>query len=90
MNRISIVARKWLLTLHLLFSAIMLGVTIAFLMLSIKAAATDDEGVLKACYTSMHLLARTSIKASTVGGQASGPIAVLPCIRGVPSSEFIH
>jgi hypothetical protein len=64
--------RKWLLTLHLLFSAIMLGGAVAFLILSITAASTSDEGMLKACYTSMHVLAKTSVKASTIGALVTG------------------
>jgi hypothetical protein len=64
--------RKWLLILHLLFSAIMLGGAVAFLIMSITAANTSDEGVLKACYTSMHVLAKTSVKASTIGALVSG------------------
>jgi hypothetical protein len=64
--------RRWLLTIHLLFSAIMFGVAVAFLILSIAAANTSDEGVLKACYTSMHVLAKTSVKVSTIGTLVTG------------------
>jgi hypothetical protein len=64
--------RKWLLTLHLLFSAIMLGGAVAFLIMSITAASTSDEGMLKACYTMMHILAKTSVKASTIGALVTG------------------
>jgi hypothetical protein len=64
--------RKWLLILHLLFSAIMLGGAVAFLIMSITAASTSDVGMLKACYTSMHVLAKTSVKASTIGALVTG------------------
>ncbi|MBW7459347.1 hypothetical protein ACFOLF_08955 [Paenibacillus sepulcri] len=77
MHRISGGTKKWLLTLHLLFSAIMLGVTVAFLILSLVAASTSDEGVLKACYASMLLLAETSIRASTIGAVVTGVLLSL-------------
>ncbi|MDQ6598768.1 DUF2269 family protein [Bacillus salipaludis] len=72
MRRLSLTKRKWLLILHLLFSAIMLGVSIVFLILSITAANTNDVNVLKACYSSMHVLAKTSIRASTIGTVITG------------------
>jgi hypothetical protein len=50
----------------------MFGGAIAFLILSITAANTSDEGVLKACYTSMHVLANTSVRASTIGALVTG------------------
>jgi hypothetical protein len=64
--------RKWLLMFHLLFSAIMLGGAVAFLIMSITAASTSDEGMLKASYTIMHILAKTSVKVSTIGALVSG------------------
>jgi hypothetical protein len=64
--------RKWLLTFHLLFSAIMLGEAVAFLIMGITAASTSDEGMLKACYTMMHILAKTPVKASTIGALVTG------------------
>lgn len=72
MEKLSANRRKWLLVLHLLFSAIMLGVASAFLILSITAASTSDDGVLKACYSSMHVLAKTSVRASTIGAVVTG------------------
>ena len=72
MKKIGMTPKKWLLTLHILFSAIMFGVTITFLILSIAAATMTDEGVLKASYTSMHLLAKTSVRASTIGTVVTG------------------
>ncbi|AJY73524.1 hypothetical protein [Paenibacillus beijingensis] len=72
MVKLAVNGRRWLLTLHLLFVAIMFGVAIVFLILSITAANTNDEGVLKACYASMHLLAETSVRASTIGALVTG------------------
>lgn len=72
MKRIGLTKRKWLLILHLLFSAIMLGVAFVFLILSITAATTDDVDVLKACYSIMHVLAKTSVRASTIGTVVTG------------------
>jgi hypothetical protein len=64
--------RKWLLTFHILFSAIMLGGAVVFLIMSITAASTSDEGMLKACFTCMHILAKTSVKVSTIGALVTG------------------
>ncbi|MDR6999216.1 hypothetical protein [Neobacillus niacini] len=72
MKRLSLTKRKWLLILHLLFSAIMLGVSIVFLILSITAANTNNVGVLKACFSSMHVLAKTSVRVSTIGTVITG------------------
>ncbi|TJY42205.1 hypothetical protein E5161_09350 [Cohnella pontilimi] len=72
MEKISVAPRKWLLTLHLLFSAIMLGNAVAFLILSLTAAAVHDAEALKATYASMHVLARTSVRASTIGAVVTG------------------
>ncbi|MCM3117029.1 hypothetical protein M3610_17275 [Neobacillus sp. MER 74] len=66
MRKLNLTQRRWLLILHLLFAAIMFGVAIVFLILSITAANTNDAGMLKACYTSMHVLAKTSVRASTI------------------------
>ncbi|RAV09410.1 hypothetical protein [Paenibacillus contaminans] len=72
MKRLTITQKKWLLSAHILFSAIMFGVMIAFLILSITAAATKDESILEACYTGMLILAKTSVRASTIGTVATG------------------
>lgn len=72
MVKLSVAQRRWLLTIHLLFSAIMFGVAMVFLVLSIVAAGTEDEGILKACYASMHILAKTSVRASTIGTLVTG------------------
>jgi len=47
-------------------------VAVIFLTLSIIAGTTGDEGVLKACYTTMHLFAKTSVRASTIGTLVTG------------------
>lgn len=72
MGKISVTQRKWLLTVHLLFSAIMLGDAVVFLILSLTAATAHDTAVLKACYASMQVLARTSVRASTIGAVVTG------------------
>ncbi|MEQ4482139.1 hypothetical protein [Cohnella silvisoli] len=65
-------SRRVLLTLHLLFVAILFGVHVVLITVSLTAAVTSDESVLKACYTVMHLLAATSIRASTIGTVVTG------------------
>ncbi|MBV7506716.1 DUF2269 family protein [Bacillus sp. sid0103] len=72
MRKLNLTQRKWLIILHLLFAAIMFGVSIVFLILSITAANTNDAGVLKACYTIMHVLSKTSVRASTIGTVVTG------------------
>jgi ABC-type uncharacterized transport system permease subunit len=61
-----------MLTLHLVFAAIMLGNMVTFLILSITAAATDDIGVLKSCFTAMQVLAGSSVRAATIGTVVTG------------------
>ncbi|PTM59670.1 DUF2269 family protein [Desmospora activa] len=72
MGKLTVKQRKWLLSLHLLFAAILFGVTVAFLILTLTAANTRDPEVLQACYTSMHILAKTSVRASTIGTVVTG------------------
>ncbi|HEX7064036.1 MAG TPA: hypothetical protein VF199_03120 [Bacillales bacterium] len=72
MKKLSLTPKRWLLTLHLLFSAILLGTTVVFLVLSIVAISTDEQNVLNACFTVMHVLSRTSVKASTIGVVVTG------------------
>jgi len=69
---ISMKQKKWLLVLHLIFSAIMLGTSVVLLILSITAATVHEPGVLLACYTSMHVLSETSMRASTIGTIVTG------------------
>ncbi len=50
----------------------MLGTAFTFLILSLTAAATGDEGVLNACYRAMLILASSSVRASTIGTVVTG------------------
>jgi hypothetical protein len=72
MKKLSLRMRRVLLTLHLLFVAILFGVHVVLITLSLTAAFTDDESVLRACYTIMHLLATSSVRASTIGTVVTG------------------
>lgn len=64
--------KKILLTVHIVFAAIMLGVTVVFLVLSIAAAATRDPGLFQACYRIMFVLADSSLRVSTIGTTVTG------------------
>jgi hypothetical protein len=70
--RLSMRARKGLVTLHILFSAIMLGNMVTFLILSIISVTTADDRLLESCYAIMHVLSETSIRASTIGTTITG------------------
>lgn len=59
MYKLSIVQKRWLLSLHVVFSAIMLGETIVIVIVSLTAMTTESGDVLNACYTTLHLLSRT-------------------------------
>ncbi|WP_240511893.1 hypothetical protein [Paludifilum halophilum] len=72
MKKLSMKQKRGLLLLHLIFSSILLGTMVGFLLLSITAANTGEEGVLKACYTAMHVLAKTTVRASTIGTVVTG------------------
>ncbi|MBO9610220.1 MAG: hypothetical protein J7639_29950 [Paenibacillaceae bacterium] len=72
MKPISMGGRKLLLTLHIIFSAIMLGGSVAFFIFSLVAASTHDMSILEACYRAMHLLSDTSMRASTIGTVITG------------------
>lgn len=72
MKKITMRQKKLLLTLHICFSGIMLGGSVAFFIFSLTAASTCKQGVLEACYTAMHLLADTSMRASTIGTVVTG------------------
>ncbi len=72
MKKITNTQKKWLLSVHILFAAILFGAMVGFLVLSITAASTKSEDVLKACYTGMHILSKTTVKASTIGSLATG------------------
>ncbi|MCR2822276.1 hypothetical protein [Lederbergia panacisoli] len=70
--QLSITGKRWLLTIHLIFSAIMLGNMVTFLILSITAASTGSEQLVSSCYQIMHVLSKTSVRASTIGTFVSG------------------
>ncbi|MCF6409433.1 hypothetical protein [Pseudalkalibacillus salsuginis] len=72
MKKIDLKTKRILLTFHLLFSGIMLGSTVVFLILSIAAAASNNQQVLMASYKTMNLLSKTSIRASTIGTVVTG------------------
>ena len=72
MNKISKWQRQLLLTIHIMFSGIMLGNMAIFLILNITAAATSEPDVFRACYRVMHILADSSVRASTIGAVVSG------------------
>lgn len=68
----SVGMRKLLLAVHLLFSGILLGCTAVFVILDLTALFARDQMTLEACYRIMHLLSRTSLRASTIGSVVSG------------------
>ncbi|MRG85098.1 hypothetical protein [Salinibacillus xinjiangensis] len=70
--KLSMTSKKWLLTLHILFGAIMFGNMITFLILSISASATENRQFVEACYQVMHLMSNTSVKASTFATTVTG------------------
>jgi hypothetical protein len=72
LKKISLQQRRILLLLHIIFAAIMLGVQAVFIILALTASVTDDAAVLQACYTIMHLLADSSVRASTIGTTVTG------------------
>jgi hypothetical protein len=72
LGKLGATEKKWLLTLHLLFSGLMLGEAFVFLILSITAVTTNDTGVLQACYTSMHVLSKTAVRYSVIFALMTG------------------
>lgn len=70
--KLSMTSKKWLLTLHILFGAIMFGNMVTFLVLSITASATENGQLMEACYQVMHLMSNTSVKASTFATTITG------------------
>jgi uncharacterized membrane protein len=69
---LSITSKKWLLTLHILFGAIMFGNMVTFFILSITASVTENRQLVEACYQVMHLMSNTSVKASTFATTVTG------------------
>ncbi|WP_132312728.1 hypothetical protein [Paenibacillus sp. BK033] len=72
MKKITLQQRRILLLLHILFAAIMLGVQVVFIILALTASVTDDPDTLRSCYRIMHLLADSSVRASTIGTTVTG------------------
>ncbi|WP_103104512.1 hypothetical protein [Brevibacillus reuszeri] len=72
MIKLSMNQKKWLLLAHLIFSSIMLGGAVIFLVLSIVAATSTDASIISACYQAMHALSKTSVRASTIGTIVTG------------------
>lgn len=72
MKTINMIQKKWLLSLHILFAAIMLGTSVTFLILSITAVSTKDSGLVLSCYKAMHVLSETSVRASVIGTIVTG------------------
>lgn len=64
--------RNLLLTIHIMFSGIMLGNMAIFLVLNITAAATGDPDLFRACWRIMNVLADSSVRASTIGAVVTG------------------
>ncbi|WP_246066820.1 hypothetical protein [Paenibacillus koleovorans] len=71
-NRISQTTRKWLLSLHLLFSGILLGCTVVIVILSITALTTASSDTLRSCYQVMNIVAGSSIRVSSIGMVVTG------------------
>ncbi|MCM3569917.1 hypothetical protein [Neobacillus mesonae] len=70
--KLSIRSKKWLLTLHILFGAIMFGNIVTFFILSITASVTENKPLMEACYQVMNLMANTSVRASTFAATVTG------------------
>jgi hypothetical protein len=74
LKKLSITQKKWWLSAHILFSAIWLGVTVTFLILSISVLLTNDNQVIKAYYSSMLKIEETAGRASLIGTVITGLI----------------
>lgn len=74
MKHLSFTPKKWWLSAHLLFSAIWLGVTVTFLILSINIFLANDMQTIKAYYTSMLILEQTAGRVSIIGTVITGLI----------------
>ncbi|MEF3307075.1 hypothetical protein [Paenibacillus sp. GYB003] len=72
MNKITNSQKKLLLAVHLLFASIMLGSMVIFLVMNITAAGTRNPELFQACYAVMLVLARSSVRASTIGTVVTG------------------
>jgi len=70
--KLSLKAKRGLLVIHCIFAAIMLGNMVVFLIFSFTISASNQQTIIEACQQSMHLLSRTSVKASTIGTTVTG------------------
>lgn len=72
MYKLSIAQKRWLLSLHIVFSAIMLGETVVIVILSLTALTTKSGDVLRACYTILHVLSRTGVRYAPIFAVTTG------------------
>jgi len=72
MNKLSIVQKRWLLSLHVVFSAIMLGEAMVIVILSLTALTTKSGELLNACYTILYLLSRTGERYAPIFAAVTG------------------
>ncbi|MGO4498416.1 hypothetical protein AB4114_21290 [Paenibacillus sp. 2RAB27] len=77
MKNFTMKQKKWMLSLHILFAAIMLGTSVTFLILSITVASTSDSVLILSCYKAMHVLAGTSVRVSVIGTIVTGVLLSL-------------
>ncbi|MGG3468149.1 hypothetical protein ABES02_11785 [Neobacillus pocheonensis] len=70
--KLSHTSKRWLLIFHIIFAAIMLGNMTAFLIFNITAAAASDKSIVQTCFQAMHILSKTSVRASTIGTTVTG------------------
>ncbi len=57
--------KRWLVTIHILFGAIMFGNTITFIVLNIAATKAPDIDLMQKYYDIMYLLSITTVRGST-------------------------
>ncbi|WP_239696803.1 hypothetical protein [Paenibacillus oryzisoli] len=81
--------KKWMLSLHIVFAAIMLGTCVTFLILSITVASSSDSGLILSCYKAMHVLAGTSVRASVIGTIVTGVLLSLGTHWGLAKYNWI-
>jgi uncharacterized membrane protein len=70
--KLTLKSKRWLLIIHILFAAIMIGNMVAFLIFSMTAALAGDKDIVQTCYQAMHILSKTSVKASTIATTVTG------------------
>ncbi|WP_028782262.1 DUF2269 family protein [Thalassobacillus devorans] len=75
--------KKGVVTVHLLFAAIMFGATITLILLSGGTTATDDTQVVQRNYEVMHLLSTTILRGSTFATIITGILLSLMTTWGL-------